>query len=127
MKVRNIITASFVKNTFIALAVVVAGQCVFAVTGKRLSSGDDRAKKNENSSANFSNLKSKVTFSLKDSYTIPSRNSAFGYKSTHQVKTQTDIVSFKKGNTTYVLPYKGQTGVKLPGFIKAAPSQTSPR
>lgn len=126
MKMRRIITSSFVKNTLIALAVFAAGQYVFAVTGKRLASGEDKARKSE-SSASFSNLKSKVTFSLKDSYSSSYRNNSFRYQSSQQVKTSGDIVSFKKGNVTYVLPYKAQSGVKLPGFIKASPTQSGSR
>lgn len=126
METRRIITSSFVKNTFIALAVFAVGQCVFAVTGKRLASGDDKAKKTE-STVGFSNLKSKVTFSLKDSYSIPSRNNSFGYKTSQQIKTASEIVSIKKGNITYVVPFKAQAGVKLPAFIKAAPTQSTPR
>lgn len=128
MKAYSIITSSFVKNAIIALVIFAAGQAVFAVTGKRASSGDDKAKKGESSSVTFSNLKSKVTFSLKDSYTIPSKGNAFNYKTSEHAKSQvTDIVSFKKGNVTYIVPYKGQAGVKLPGFIKAAPTQSNPR
>jgi len=40
---------------------------------------------------------------------------------------QASFVSFKKGNVTYVLPYKTQTAVKLPTFIKMCPSQSAPR
>ena len=126
MKSNRIITSSFVKNTFIAVAIVALGQYVFAVTGKRLSSGDDKVKKSENAAC-FSNLKSKVTFSLKDSYSPANRNNSFGYKTSQQVKTPSDIVSFKRGNITYVLPYKVQSGVKLPGFIKATPTQSNSR
>lgn len=126
MKSRKIITSTSVKNIFIAFAVFAVVQCVFAVTGKRLASGDDKAKKSENA-VGFSNLKSKVTFSLKDSYSASSRNNSFGYKSSQQIKTPNDIVSFKKGNVTYVLPYKAQSGVKLPGFIKGSPTQVNPR
>ncbi|PVD54163.1 hypothetical protein DC498_01900 [Terrimonas sp.] len=126
MKIGNFIKTLSVKHALIAITVFAVGQYVFAVTGKRSSAGDDKTKSTENVS--FSNLKSKVTFSLKDSYTIPSRNNTpVGYKSTQQLKSQSNIVSFKKGNVTYVLPYKTQSGVKLPGFIKTAPTQANPR
>ena len=37
------------------------------------------------------------------------------------------LVSFRKGNVTYVLPYKTQTGVKFPSFIKLSPSPAPER
>ncbi|MFT3749926.1 MAG: hypothetical protein QM768_16525 [Agriterribacter sp.] len=126
MKIGNFIKPLSVKNALIAITIFAVGQYVFAITGKRSSTGDDKTKGTENVS--FSNLKSKVTFSLKDSYTIPSRNnSPISYKSTQALRSQSNIVSFKKGNVTYVLPYKTQSGVKLPGFIKATPTQLNPR
>ncbi|MFT3948490.1 MAG: hypothetical protein QM763_16115 [Agriterribacter sp.] len=126
MKIGNIITPLSIKNVLIALTIVAIGQCVFAVTGKRSGTGDDKTKGAEN--VNFSNLKSKITFSLKDGYSIPSKkNSPIGYTSAQQLRSQSNIVSFKKGNITYVVPYKTQSGIKLPGFIKATPTQSNLR
>jgi len=124
------ISAPFIKNSLFVVAVLVAVQCVFAVTGKRMSnSGDDKTKSSENAVA-FSNIKSSVTFSLKDRYNVSVKNNRnLNFNASSQVKQQNvgTLISFRKGNVTYVLPYKTQSGVKLPGFIKMCPSQTTAR
>jgi len=126
------ITTSWVKNGLFVLAVFATVQYVFAVSGIRLntSSGDDKAKTTETTSG-FSNLKSSVTFSLKDSYRIPTKNnSRLGVLDAPAIKsehTNTSLVSFKKGNVTYILPYKTQSGVRLPSFLKLSPTSTPAR
>lgn len=125
------ITTSFAKNSLLVLALFVVVQYVFAVSGIRskASSGDDKTKSTETSSG-FSNIKSSVIFSLKDSYRIPTKNNfKFGIPEANEIKTEnnnTSLVSFRKGNVTYVLPYKTQPGVKFPSFIKLSPSQVAP-
>ena len=127
------ITTSFVKNSLLVLAVFATVQYVFAVSGIRLNtnSGDDKAKSAEANSG-FSNLKSSVTFSLKDSYRIPTKNNCkLGIFDARETKSQnnntTSLVSFRKGNVTYILPYKTQSGVKLPSFLKLSPSPAPAR
>jgi lipopolysaccharide export LptBFGC system permease protein LptF len=128
MKIKNIITPLFIKNALIALIVFAVGQYVFAVTGKRstTSIGDDKTAAAE--SVSFSNLKSKVTFSIKDGYTIPSKNNALrGYKAMPQKSQNNSNIIAKKGNLTYILPYKTQSGIKLPGFIAITPTPSNRR
>ena len=126
------ITTSFVKNSLLVLAVFATVQYVFAVSGIRLNtnSGDDKTKSAEANSG-FSNLKSSVTFSLKDSYRIPTKNNCkLGILDAREIKSQntnTSLVSFRKGNVTYILPYKTQSGVKLPSFLKLSPSPAPAR
>jgi hypothetical protein len=126
------ITTSLVKNSLLVLAVFATVQYVFAVSGIRLNtnSGDDKAKSAEVNSG-FSNLKSSVTFSLKDSYRIPTKNNCklgiLDARETKSQNTNTSLVSFRKGNVTYILPYKTQSGVKLPSFLKLSPSPAPAR
>lgn len=127
MNKNKIITTSFAKNSLLVLALFAVVQYVFAVSGIRskASSGDDKAKSG-GTATGFSNIKSSVTFSLKDSYRIPTKNNLkFGMPEANEIKDQNSnisLVSFKKGNITYVLPYKTQPGVKFPSFIKLSPS-----
>ena len=126
------ITTSLVKNSLLVLAVFATVQYVFVVSGIRLNtnSGDDKAKSAEANSG-FSNLKSSVTFSLKDSYRIPTKNNCklgiLDARETKSQNTNTSLVSFRKGNVTYILPYKTQSGVKLPSFLKLSPSPAPAR
>lgn len=126
------ITTSFAKNSLLVLALFAVVQYVFAVSGIRskASSGDDKTKSTVTTSG-FSNLKSSVTFSLKDSYRIPSKNNfKFDIPETSEIKNQPNsisLVSFRKGNTTYVIPYKTKSGVKFPSFIKLCPSPAPER
>lgn len=113
-----------VKNGLLVLAVFAVCQYVFAVSGIKSKSGEDKGKAINNAVA-FSNIKSTVTFSIKDNYL--SRNRSINIKTQEQFKLQNSIVSFKKGNVVYILPYKSQNGVKLPAFICTSPSQSITR
>ncbi|HEX5023655.1 MAG TPA: hypothetical protein VFV68_00220, partial [Agriterribacter sp.] len=117
-----------VKNGLVFLAMFAIAQYVFAVSGIRLKSGGEEKNKSEaRSSGAFSNLKSTVTFSLKDNYTFSGRSAKKAeYKASEQYKLQNSIVSYKKGNVVYILPYKAQGGLKLPSFISMSPSAGSP-
>lgn len=122
------IYSRIVKNSLVLLAMFAIAQYVFAVTGIRLKSGgEEKSKSSTHSSGAFSNLKSTVTFSLKDNYTLSSKNAKTAeHKASEQYKLQNSIVSYKKGNVVYILPYKAQGGLKLPSFISMSPSANAP-
>lgn len=129
MKPSTTISMRIVKNSCILLAMFAIAQYVFAVSGIRIKSGEkDRNKKEQYTSGAFSNLKSSITFSIKDNYTFNQKN--FGkveFKTVEETRLPSSIISFKKGNTVYILPYKPQTGLKLPGFISMSPSESVSR
>lgn len=117
-----------VKYIAIVVVVFAIAQYVIAATGIRVRAGGEDKGKSENASGNFSNLKSTVTFSIKDNYRV-NTNGVFlkNQKATAEsFKFQSSVVTYKKGNVVYLLPYKTQPGVKLPGFIKATPCQSAP-
>ena len=105
------------------MAMFAIAQYVFAVSGIRLSSGEkDKNKETHRASGAFSDLKSTITFSIKDNYTFNNKNWKTDYKpSFEQSKLPNSIISYKKGNTVYILPYKPQGGLKLPDFIRVKP------
>lgn len=127
------ITERIVKHSFIVVAMFAIAQYVFAVSGIRIKSEIETKHKGTHSSGVFSDLKSTVTFSLKDSYMLNSKNfgkTNFDLSSSAEQSNQQSAVSvltFKKGNTTYILPYKPQNGLKLPGFIKMSPCENFTR
>ena len=126
-RIKNILIET-VKYSLIVLAVFAITQYVIAATGIRVRSGGEDKGKTENASGNFSNLKSTVKFSIKDNYRINAGNAFLNSnKTSEDFKTQSSIVTYKKGNVVYLLPYKTQSGIKLPGFIKASPCQSASR
>ncbi len=132
MRNRRNITERIVKHSFIIVAMFAIVQYVFAVSGIRIKSEIENRHKETHSSGVFSNLKSTVTFSLKDSYMLNSKNfgkTNFDLSSVEQSNQQSavSVLTFKKGNTTFILPYKPQNGLKLPGFIKMSPCETISR
>lgn len=125
MNINTNILLRIVKNSFILLVLIVIVQCVFAVSGIRVRSSDkDKNKTEQRDAGVFSDLKSTITFSIKDNYSFNQKN--FGkkeHKAFPEPKHPTSIISYKKGNTVYMLPYKPQAGLKLPGFISMSPSE----
>lgn len=110
------------------MAVLVVAQCVFAISGIRLNAGGEDKNKSSHSSGSFSNIKSSVTFSLKDNYGLSSKKTFINArKATTQEALPNGAISYKKGNVVYILPYKKQNGVKLPNFISSAPQSATQR
>ena len=122
------IHSRIVKNSLILLAMFAIAQYVFAVSGIRSSGEKDKTKEARHSSGVFSDLKSTITFSIKDNYTFSNKNWATDYKTSSQTKLQNSIISYKKGNMVYILPYKPQGGgLKLPDFIRMKPCESLSR
>ncbi|MCO5240485.1 MAG: hypothetical protein M9904_10545 [Chitinophagaceae bacterium] len=128
MKSDKNIPVQIVKYSLIIVAVFALAQYVFAVSGIRIKSGEnDRSRGARHSTSGaFSDLKSTVTFSIKDNYIFNNSNFAKADLKPHeQEKLPGSIISYKKGNTVYILPYKPQPGLKLPGFISMSPCGSS--
>lgn len=123
MKLNKNIPVKIVKYSLILVAMFAIAQYVFAVSGIRVKSGEnDRSKESKHRSGVFSDLKSTVTFSIKDNYIFNNPNfSKTEAKPFVQEKQASSIISYKKGNTVYILPYKPQPGIKLPDFISMSP------
>lgn len=102
------------------LALFIAAQCVFAVSKITSIGGDEKTK-----SGTYSNLRSTMHFSLKDSYTVR-RNSKL-FQTRNESMNHQSMVTYKKGNITYILPYKSKSAIKLPGFIRTSPMPTPSR
>lgn len=111
------------------MAMFAIAQYVFAVSGIRMRSGEKEKNTAAHSSGAFSDLKSTVTFSIKDNYTLNNKNygKADFNLSSGQTRQSSSVISYKKGNTVYILPYKPQSGLKLPGFIRMNPCESVSR
>lgn len=112
------------------MAMFAVAQYVFAVSGIRMRAGEKEKNNATRASGAFSDLKSTVTFSIKDNYTFNHKNSGkteFNLSSSGQARQSSSIISYKKGNTVYIMPYKPQSGFKLPGFIRMNPCESASR
>ena len=128
MKSNKNIHSRIVKNSLILVAMFAIVQYVFAVSGIRLNSGEKDRNKAHHSSGAFSDLKSTITFSIKDNYTFSNKNWKTENKSSSEhSKLPNSIISYKKGNMVYILPYKPQGGLKLPDFIRMKPCESLSR
>lgn len=126
MKHKQNILSKVTKYGMIVMAVFVVAQYVMAATGIRVRSGGEDKGKSASAAGSFSNIKSTVTFSIKDNYRVNTNNAFNANKPSVDFKMQSSVVTYKKGNVVYLLPYKTQSGVKLPSFIKATPCQSAP-
>ena len=116
LKSRNILLKT-AKKIAVLLVMFTITKYVFAVSGIRSSGGDDKSRTAARTSA-FSNIKSTVTFSLKDKLQFHSK--VLNPVSEENFVMYNSIVTYRKGNVTYILPYKTRS-IKLPGFISMGP------
>ncbi|HRQ51704.1 MAG TPA: hypothetical protein PLR74_14255, partial [Agriterribacter sp.] len=96
MKPNKNIPARIVKNSFILVAMFAIAQYVFAVSGIRMNAGEkERSKEARHASGAFSDLKSTITFSIKDNYTFNNKNyGKTDYRSSEPAKQSSSIISY---------------------------------
>ncbi len=120
------ILKSSVKCGVVLATLFAVFQCVYAISGSGyLSGGEDKSKKGTNS---FSNIKSTVTFSIKDKYGISSKEAFTRSHNKALAPTEATtnaLVTYKKGNVVYIMPYKTPKGMKMQGAITLTPSQST--
>ena len=107
------IGAGFAKKVVIVLAMFSMATYVFAVDGTM-----DGGKK---STKAFSTLKSDLSFSLKSGYTYRG-NKNFGTKRTLNTIQSSSVVTYQRGNVTWILPYRNKTTI-LNKFRTPAPNR----
>lgn len=90
-----------VFNKVIALAgIIVFSHTVYAVDGI--------VSKSKSSKASFSNMKKNLTLNLNTGFSY-SGNRSFGFKKTDKERSFNTVISYQKGNITYMLPYKNKS------------------
>ncbi len=63
--------------------------------------------KSKSSKASFSNMKKNLTLSLNAGYAYRD-NRSFGFRKVSKESSFNSIITYQKGNITYVLPYKNK-------------------
>ncbi len=96
------ITSGFAKKVVVVLVMFSMAHYVFAVDGTM-----DGGKK---SSKAFSTLKSDLNFSLKSGYTYRG-NRSFGTKRSSSSISSSTVITYQRGNVTWVMPYRIKTNV----------------
>ena len=97
--IRNIFSTSpfrLISGTTIALLLSFG---VFAIDGIVMKS-----KSNKNS---FSNMKKNLTLSLREGFSYKD-NRSFGYKKMGGSTVFNSMITYQKGNITYIIPYKNK-------------------
>jgi len=103
MRYQTLKTGSgFAKKVVVVLALFSMAHYVFAVDGTM-----DGGKK---SSKAFSTLKSDLSFSLKSGYTYRG-NKNFGTKRTLNTIQSNTVITYQRGNATWVMPYRNKTTI----------------
>ena len=104
------IGSGFAKKVLVVLALFSMAHYVFAVDGTM--DGGKRSKA-------FSTLKSDLNFSLKSGYTYKGSKN-FGTKRTLNSIQSSTVVTYQRGNVTWIMPYRNKTKI-LNKFKTPAP------
>ena len=105
------IGSGFAKKVLVVLALFSMAHYVFAVDGT--TNGGKK------SSKAFSTLKSDLSFSLKSGYTYKG-NKNFGTRRTLNSVSSNSVITYQRGNVTWVMPYRNKTTI-LNKFRTPAP------
>lgn len=63
--------------------------------------------KSKSSKSSFSNMKKHLSLSLRDGFSYRD-NKAFGYKRHGNMVMFNNVITYQKGNVTYIIPYKNR-------------------
>jgi hypothetical protein len=102
--IRNIHISSgkFIRKVLVMAAIICFGQYVFAVDG--LIDGGKKSTKA------FSTIKSDLSISLKNGYSFHSYKS-MGSKRSQNMIMSNSILTYQKGNVTWVVPQKSKAKI----------------
>lgn len=89
-----------IMRIFSALVIVMTvSATVYAIDGIVMKSKSSRS--------NFSNMKKHLSLSLRDGFSYRD-NKAFGYKRHGNTVMFNNVITYQKGNVTYIIPYKNR-------------------
>ena len=99
MKILNGPTIHVFKKSVALVAVIVLPHAALAVDGIIV--------KSKSSKASFSNMKKNLTLNLNAGFTYTG-NRSFGFKKAGKENMFNSVISYPKGNITYMIPYKNK-------------------
>jgi hypothetical protein len=87
------------KKSVALVAVIVLSHTALAVDGIIV--------KSKSSKASFSNMKKNLTLNLNAGFTYAG-NRSFGFRKSGKENMFNSVISYQKGNITYMIPYKNK-------------------
>ena len=94
-------------NTFSQSAIALAALLFVSLT---VFAVDGIVSKSKSSKAAYSNMKKNLSLNLSSGYTYRD-NRSFGYRKTGKDHSLNSIITYQKGNITYILPYKTKSAL----------------
>jgi hypothetical protein len=89
----------FFKKSIALVAVIVLSHAALAVDGIIV--------KSKSSKTSFSNMKKNLTLNLNAGFTYAG-NRSFGFRKVGKDNMFNSVISYQKGNITYMIPYKNR-------------------
>ena len=102
MKTQKRFLNRFSQSALALAALLFVSLTVFAVDGI--------VSKSKSSKAAYSNMKKNLSLNLSSGYTYRD-NRSFGYRKTGKDHSLNSIITYQKGNITYILPYKTKSAL----------------
>jgi hypothetical protein len=99
-KVKSTFLTHLKNGIILSLLILGVSQVVMAVDGIITKSKSAK-------SSSFSNMKKNLTLNLHSGFTYHN-NKSFGFKKVEKENSFNSIISYQKGNITYILPYKNK-------------------
>lgn len=88
-----------VRNIGVLLMALTVSIGVFAIDGIVM--------KSKTSKSSFSNMKQHLSLSLREGFSYKD-NKSFGYKRHGNMVMFNNVITYQKGNITYIIPYKNK-------------------
>jgi hypothetical protein len=92
--------STFFRKSIALVAVFALSHAVYAVDGI--------VSKSKSSKSSFSNMKKNLTLNLSAGFNYTG-NRSFGFKKVGKENMFNSVISYQKGNITYMLPYKNKS------------------
>ena len=102
MKTQKRFFNTFSNSALALLTMLFVSVTVFAVDGI--------VSKSKSSKAAYSNMKKNLRLNLSAGYTYRD-NRSFGFKKSGKDNAFNSIITYQKGNITYILPYKNKSAI----------------
>lgn len=99
VKTTSIFAANIFKKAGVLSIGLTLSICVFAIDGIVM--------KSKSGKSSFSNMKKNLSLSLREGFSYKD-NKSFGFKRNGHTVMFNNVITYQKGNITYILPYRNK-------------------